>query len=114
MDNQILLIGGFLEIIELCEDNDINIIGIVDNNCEKKYSGIPIIGSDEYILEWRNEFLKYKLIISPDSPAIRKKLFILYNEYGFQFSTLISKFARVSKSALQVQTYHQRLISVSL
>lgn len=98
MNNQILLIGGFVEIIELCEENEIKIIGIADNK-EINYNGIPTIGNDDNILEWCNEFLKYKLLISPDSPAIRNKLFLLYKEFGFQFSTLISKFARISKSA---------------
>lgn len=98
MDNQILLIGGFVEIIELCEENEINIIGIVDNNY-KNYTGVPTIGSDDNVLEWRNEFITYKFLISPDLPAIRKKLFLLYKEFGFQFSTLISKFARISRSA---------------
>jgi len=99
MNNQIILIGGFIEIIELCKESEIDIIGIVDNNSNKKYRDIPIIGSDDNVLDWRNDFFKYKLLISPDLPAIRKKLFLLYNEYGFKFSTLVSKFARISKSS---------------
>lgn len=99
MNDQILLIGGFVEIIELCEENDVNIIGIVDNSIVDNYMGIPIIGNDDNLKVWRVKYLKSKLIITPDTPNVRKKLFLHYEKQGFQFANLISKNARISKSA---------------
>jgi len=99
MGNQILLIGGFVELIELCEDNEVTIIGIVDNSVVSNYKGIPIIGNDANVHEWSKEYLDNQLLISPDLPAVRKKLFLHYKKYGFQFTSLISSLARISKSA---------------
>lgn len=98
MINQIILIGGFVEIIELLEESGINVIGVVDNE-KDNYNGIPIIGSDDNVNEWREKFLDHKLLISPDLPTVRKKLAGYYKNYGFEFSKLISKYARVSNSA---------------
>jgi len=98
--SKILLIGGFVEIIELCEENDIQIIGIVDKQMDRKDESIPIIGNDEDVLQWKNQFLGYDLIITPDLPSLRKKLSLYYQDHGFMFARIISKIARVSKSAI--------------
>ena len=99
MNNQILLIGGFVEMIELCEDNEVSIIGIVDNSIADYHNGIPIIGNDDNVIEWCKNYLKYRLVISPDLPAIRRKLVLYYKDQGFQFTNLISNLAKISKSA---------------
>lgn len=100
MDKKILLIGGFGEIVELCEDNKISVIGIVDNHNVDNHYGIPIIGNDDNVEEWCEKFIKYKLVITPDLPSLRKELVLYYKGHGFQFTSLISNFANISKSSL--------------
>jgi len=97
--SNILLVGGFVEIIELCDENDIEIVGIIDKQMDRKGESIPIIGNDEEVLQWKNQFLGYELIITPDSPSLRKKLALYYQGHGFKFARIISKMARISKSA---------------
>ena len=76
MNKKIILVGGFHEIIELCEEIGYKIIGIIDNNLRETYCGYPIIGTDDMI---RNLIQKYKhipLIITPDLPFSRKILYL--------------------------------------
>ena len=39
MDN-IIMVGGFHEMVELCEDCGLNIIGIIDNKMSGIYEGV--------------------------------------------------------------------------
>lgn len=100
MKDRIIIIGSFHEIIELCEENNIKIIGLVDNNKVKEYSSIPIIGNEMNIYDWKDEYLDVNIIITPDLPDKRKQLALFYKNHGFCFSTIISKHARISKSAI--------------
>ena len=47
MKDKVILIGGFHEIIEICEIANKIIIGIFDNNLTDNYFGYKIIGTDE-------------------------------------------------------------------
>jgi len=97
---QVLLIGGFVEIIELCEDNKVKIIGIIDPQKKNNYLSYPILGTEEDIDVWRKDFLNYEVLITPDFPKIRKKLVKIYKRNGFSFYTLISNKANISKSSI--------------
>ncbi len=100
MNKEIILVGGFHEIIELCEEIGYKIIGIIDNNLKETYRGYQIIGTDNMV---ENISLRYKdipLVISPDIPSIREKLFLMYSEYRFKFETIISPSAKISKSSV--------------
>lgn len=99
MSDKVLLIGGFIEIIELCEENNIDIIGIVDLQNIENNLNIPIIGCDRDINIWKPHFNKAKLIITPDLPEVRKKLALFYKKNEFGFSTIVSNKSRISKSA---------------
>jgi len=94
-----ILIGGFIEIIELCELCNINILGIIDNKIEKEYCGYPILGNDNDAKQLSYRFKKIPLILTPDLPATRKKLAYYYSSLGFSFLNLISPRATVSKSS---------------
>jgi sugar O-acyltransferase (sialic acid O-acetyltransferase NeuD family) len=100
MDKEIILVGGFHEIIELCEEIGYKIIGIIDNNLKESYWGYPIIGTDNMIKIISQNYKHIPLVISPDLPSIRKKLFLEYSEYGFEFETIISSSAKISKSSI--------------
>jgi sugar O-acyltransferase (sialic acid O-acetyltransferase NeuD family) len=97
----VILIGGFVEIIELCELCNYNILGIIDNILElgKKYAGYPVIGRDTDAQDLVKTYQKIPLIISPDSPLKRKQLEEFYTSLGFTFTSLISPKAEISKSA---------------
>lgn len=99
MNQEVILIGGFHEIIELCEDLNITIIGIFANTNEEQYMGYPIIGSDTDATILYPKYKNIPLVITPDKPLIRKNLFDYYSLLGYNFLTLISKNARISKSA---------------
>ena len=95
----VIVVGAFHEVIELCENCQRDIVGIIDNHQENFYESYPILGKD---LDARFLFEKYlncELVISPDAPLIRKRLVHYYSEIGFSFATLISPSAYVSKSA---------------
>ena len=73
MDKKIILVGGFHEIIELCENIGYTIIGIIDNNIEDHYLNYPILGRDEDAYEILNKNTNIPLVITPDSPLIIDK-----------------------------------------
>lgn len=91
--------GGFHEIIELCEDCGVEIVGIIDNHLRGEYYGYPVLGTDNDAERLFNDLKENALIITPDSPKIREKLVIQYRKIGYKFGTLISPKAVISKSA---------------
>lgn len=114
MKTDVVIVGGFHEIIELCEECSFNVVGIIDNELHDNYYGVPIIGKDE---DAELLFAKYggcKVIITPDSPKVREKLVILYKAIGYEFATVISPLAHISKYAnIGVGTVIQAGVNVS-
>jgi sugar O-acyltransferase (sialic acid O-acetyltransferase NeuD family) len=95
----IILVGGFHEMIELCEQCNVNIAGIFDNQLQGEYLGYKILGSDQDAINHSAQFRHYPVILSPDSPTLREKLFHLYQEAGYTFDGLISPTARISRTS---------------
>jgi sugar O-acyltransferase (sialic acid O-acetyltransferase NeuD family) len=100
MDKKVILVGGFHEIIELCEEIGLDIIGIFDNYLTGKYLGYPILGTDENAEKIFKQYANIPLVITPDIPAVRENLFDLYAGIGYKFKTLISPYAKISKTAI--------------
>lgn len=98
MKTDVIIIGGFHEIIELCEECGYNVKGIIDNELNDAYFGIPIIGKDEDAERLFPEYRYCKVIITPDTPKVREKLVDLYKSIGYEFASLISPLAHISKS----------------
>lgn len=96
--NSVILVGGFHEVIELCELNKIKIAGIIDNHKKGNYLGYKIIGSDNDAKKLFDSYAKIPLIITPDQPKLRKQIVEIYRKLGYKFANLISSFAMVSKS----------------
>lgn len=99
MDKRIIIVGGFHEVIELCEELGHIIVGLIDSNLRGEYYNYPVIGKDS---DAENLFVQYgdiPLVIAPDSPAVRANLFSLYSKIGFRFETIISRKAKISRSA---------------
>ena len=114
MNANIIIVGAFIEMIELAEENGLNIIGLIDNKKKKKYLGYPIIGKDSEASYLLSSSKEVPLIISPDSPTIRKKLHNYYKDLGHIFSGIISKEAKISKSArIGKGTIVQAMVNVS-
>lgn len=97
MDKDVVLIGGFHEVIELCEKAGFNIVGIIDDQLQDSYFGYPVIGSDADAKVLFPKYGKCKIVITPDSPKIREKLVNLYEPLGYDFATVISPSATISK-----------------
>lgn len=93
---EVILIGYFCETVELCELCGFKIFGVVDSNKIEKYK---YLGNDEDFSKNYKEYLKYKLILTPDRPEVREKLYNHYSSMGFSFKTLVSPKALVSPTA---------------
>lgn len=100
MKTDVIIVGGFHEIIEMCEECGLNVVGIIDNELKDSYYGVPIIGKDEDAERLFSKYGNCKVIITPDSPKVREKLVDLYKTIGYEFATVISPLAHVSKSAV--------------
>lgn len=85
--------------VELCQDCNMNIVGIIDNELTGSYYGIPVIGRDSDAEILFTQYHRAKIIITPDSPVLRKKLVNFYQEIGYEFVTVLSPYARISRSA---------------
>lgn len=95
----VILVGGFCEIVELCDLCNKNIVGIVDKNLQGKFFGYDVLGGDEIAPLLYNEFGDVELVVTPDSPNVRKKLVEYYKSFGFKFCRLISPRSYISKSS---------------
>ena len=99
MNNKVIIVGAFHEMIELCNDCGYQIVGIIDNQYMGEYYGIPIIGKDDEAAHLYQNYSDCSIVITPDLPKVRKKLFTLYSRIGFQFATVVSSRAIISRSA---------------
>jgi sugar O-acyltransferase (sialic acid O-acetyltransferase NeuD family) len=97
---KVILVGGFHEIIELCESNSFEIIGIIDTQGKGTYRDYKIICDDANAVSIDNYYREIPLIITPDHPITRERLFEYYLKLGFKFATLVSNKASISKSAI--------------
>lgn len=97
---KILLVGAFHEMIELCEDAGFEIVGLIDNDNEgQDYYGYPVLGTDKDARSLHEKYPSCAVVITPDSPTVRKRLVDEYASYGFDFATVIHPSATVSRTA---------------
>lgn len=114
MNKDIIIVGAFHEVIELCEDSGFFIIGVIDNKLRGKYCDYPILGTDNDRDRIHSEYPTCSVVISPDMPTVRMKLTKMYIDSGFQFATVISPEANISRSAtIGVGTVIQAGVNVS-
>ena len=111
---EIILVGGFHEMIELCEEAGFNIVGIIDNELTGEYFGYSVIGTDNDAISLYKQYSNCQVVITPDSPRLRKKLVDVYRSAGFSFATIIHPAATVSRfSTIGEGTVVQRGVNVS-
>lgn len=99
MNNKVIIVGAFHEVIELAEDNGFRIIGLIDNEKAGFYRKYKILCKDNKAEKLAKSFRELPLIITPDIPILRQKLHLYYSEMQFEFASLISKDCKISKSA---------------
>lgn len=99
MNQRILLVGAYHEMIELCESCGYEIAGIIDNEITGEYYGQTIIGTDADAKALYEQYKDCLVVITPFMPHVREKLYNIYSDLGYQFATIISPDARVSKYA---------------
>jgi sugar O-acyltransferase (sialic acid O-acetyltransferase NeuD family) len=97
--SDVVLVGGFHEIIELCETCGKSIVGIIDPKLAGEYLGYRVLGADGDARELSRELQHVPLVLVPDEPAVRRRLSRLYAELGFTFSCLVHPRASISRSA---------------
>ena len=85
--------------IELCEECGVNIVGIIDRNLRGGKFVYPVIGSDEDAIDLFPKYGNCHLVLTPDAPAIRKKLYWHYSRIGYEFASIVSPRATLSRSA---------------
>ena len=98
MQSEIILIGGFSEVIELCEAENIKILGIVDTRKKGSYLGYQIFGTDEIAQDLFKSYKNTPVFITPDSTERRIHLCKIYEDIGFKFFSLVSSKATIAKS----------------
>ena len=85
-----------------------------DNNKIGYYRNYKILGNDNDAKNIISSQKNVPIIITPDIPKVRSKLFSYYSELGFIFISLISKNVNISKSAkIDNGTFVQSGVNVS-
>jgi sugar O-acyltransferase (sialic acid O-acetyltransferase NeuD family) len=97
--SRLILLGGFHEMVELCEALGKEIVGIIDPQLQGEYLGYKILGRDEDAPRVFQRFGTVPVVATPDSPAIREKLHSFYGQIGFRWCELIHPSAVVSRTA---------------
>ena len=73
---------------------------MIDNAIETSdYYGYPVLGTDEDAKVLREKYPFCSVVLTPDAPAIRKRLVNRYASLGFDFATVIHPSAMISKTA---------------
>ena len=99
MKNEIIIVGAFHEIIELAEENDYKIIGLIDNTKTDSYRNYIVFCNDSSAPKLNHKLKQIPLVISPDMPNLRMELEGFYKKNKFLFTSIISKRATISGSA---------------
>ena len=99
MKSEIIIVGAFHEIIELAEENDYKIIGLIDNTKITSYRNYIIFCNDSSASKLNHKLKQIPLVISPDMPSLRMHLVNYYKKNKFHFTSIISRRATLSSSA---------------
>lgn len=97
--SQVILVGGFIEMIELCQALGREIIGIIDPKLEGSCFGLKVLGADQDAGTIREKLGRLAAVLAPDEPGARERLRRMYSQAGFESCTLIHPQATISKMA---------------
>lgn len=109
---KVILVGYFQEMVELCWDCGMEIIGAIDNNPIPDV--IPFLGKDSDAETIHQKYPDVDVVITPDAPRVRRRLVEYYRSLGFSFATVIHPAASISPTAQVGEgTVIQRDVNVS-
>lgn len=95
--NEVILIGYFAETAELCKKCGCTVVGVVDKEAKGPYL---YLGDDDAFISRSSDYSGTALVITPDKPELREKIYEKYKKTGFHFKTLIAPEAVVAESAV--------------
>lgn len=98
--NEVIVVGGFHEVIELCERCGRHIVGVIDRDEVPDIYGYKVLGNDNNAERIYEKYGHVPLVVCPDLPEIRSRLVEHYANIGFLFATLIDPQAIVSRFAV--------------
>jgi len=98
--SRVILVGGFIEIVELCVAAGVEIIGIIDNRLTGSFAGCPILGDDDDAARILDRQSEVPVHVTPDSPARRQSLAERYANLGAELATLVHPSAIISSSVM--------------
>ena len=85
---QVILVGAFIEIVELCDAIEVEVVGFIDNSRrEESFLGRPILGNDGDAQAILRRWPTVPVHVTPNSPKLRRKLSGLYSQLGASFAT---------------------------
>lgn len=88
-DRRLFLVGACLELIDLAEQLAWRVRGIIGAGADTHdYFGYPVCGDDDWLLAQLLPPAERRVLISPDLPAVRRRLFQRYAAAGFEIITL--------------------------
>ena len=97
---RVIIVGGFLEIFELCELSGHEIIGYIDISPLKQEVNYPWLGVDDDAKTiYEKVGADIAVVITPDAPPVRAKLFSKYQDIGYAVASLVSPKALISPTA---------------
>lgn len=103
MKTSVILLGCQNEVVELCEDCGLTIVCIVDSRLAlqtSEYMGYPLISEENDFKHRLDELVKFPMVMTPQIPADRRRNVQFYSAAGFEFASLISPEARISRTAV--------------
>ena len=97
----VILVGFFQEMVELCMDCGLEIIGTIDNNegMDGRCFSVPYLGCDADAIAIHQKYKDAGIVITPDAPQLRRRLTNYYRSIGFSFATIIHPSATISPTA---------------
>ena len=98
-NSKVILVGGFHEMIELCEALGVQIAGIIDPGLAGEYLGHAILGRDEDAPALFSRWPEVPVVFTPDAPAVRERLQSFYQKVGFRSRGLAHPSAMISRTA---------------
>jgi sugar O-acyltransferase (sialic acid O-acetyltransferase NeuD family) len=99
MNDPVILVGGFPEMIELCESCGLRIMGLIDPALAGAFRGYPVLGRDADYPGLGAELRAVPLVLTPDLPERRRSLADYYSRFQAPFARVVSPRAVVSPSA---------------
>ena len=110
----VVLIGGFQEVFEALEENSYSIKGYIDSKTKKVYNNFNWLGTDIDAVTIKKKYPNTQIIITPDNPSVRSKLYTYYKSINFNICRFIHIDAKISASVeINEGVFIQKMVNIS-